>query len=83
MVVLGHGFWTRRFAADPKVVGQSVGVNGHPMTVVGVAPPGFHGVEVGASIDVYVPLAMQPQVLPTWPTVLDDWRAASSWSWRA
>ena len=74
VVVLGHGFWTRRFAADPKVVGQSVSVNSHPMTVIGVAGPGFHGVEVGESVDVYVPLMMQAEVLPTWRRGLGDWR---------
>jgi predicted permease len=74
VVVLGHGFWTRRFAADPRVVGQSVLVNGHPMAVVGVAPPGFHGIEVGESADVYVPLMMLPQVIPTWNRGLGDWR---------
>ena len=74
VVVLGHGFWTRRFAADPRVVGQSVLINGHPMAVVGVAPPGFHGIEVGESADVYVPLMMLPQVIPTWNRGLGDWR---------
>jgi len=75
VVVIDHGYWKRRFAGDPKVVGQTVGINGHPMTVVGIAPEGFHGVEVGQSIDVYVPLMMQPQVLPTWPATLGEWRS--------
>jgi predicted permease len=44
------------------------------MTVVGVAARGFHGVEVGGSIDVYIPLMMQAQVLPTWRRGLGDWR---------
>jgi predicted permease len=74
VIVLGHGFFQRRFGADPKVVGQSVLLNGHPMTVVGVAPPGFHGVEVGNSMDVFVPLMMQPQVKPTWHRGIGDWR---------
>ena len=74
VVVLGHGFWTRRFAADPAVVGRSVQVNGHPMTVIGVAPAGFHGIAVGESVDVYVPLMMQPQVIPTWTRGINDWR---------
>ena len=46
------------------------------MTIVGVAPAGFHGVEVGGSVDLYVPLAMQEQVLPTWKPTLGDWRIA-------
>jgi len=74
VAVLSHGFWTRRFAADPKIVGQGLLVNGHHMTVVGVAPAGFHGVEVGESLDMFVPLMMQPQVIPTWTRGLNDWR---------
>ena len=76
VVVLGHGFWMRRFAGSPGVVGQSVRVNDQAMTVVGVGPAGFHGVEVGESVDVYVPLMMQPQVIPTWSRGVGDWRAA-------
>jgi putative ABC transport system permease protein len=41
VVVLGHGLWTRRFAADPGIVGQSVQLNREPYVVVGVAPAGF------------------------------------------
>ncbi len=41
VVVLGHGFFERRFGGDASVVGQTVAVNSHPMTVVGVAPPGL------------------------------------------
>ena len=74
VLVLGHGFWERRFASDPRVVGSTLVVNGHPMTVVGVAERGFHGVEVGDSVDVYIPLMMQAQVLPTWRRGLGDWR---------
>jgi predicted permease len=74
VVVLTHGFWTRRFAADPKVVGLSMSVNGHPMTVVGIAPPGFHGLGVGEPADAFVPLTMQREVIPTWTRGIGDWR---------
>jgi predicted permease len=74
VVVLGHGFWTRRFAADPRIVGQSLLVNGQRMTVVGVAPVAFNGIDVGESADVYVPLMMLSQVIPTWTKGLGDWR---------
>ncbi len=73
-VVIGHGFWKRRFGSDRAVVGRVLSVDDHPMTVVGVAPEGFHGVEVGQTVDVYVPLALQPQVLPTWPNALGNFR---------
>ncbi len=74
VVVLGHGFWSRRFGADPKLVGQPVLVNSQPMVVVGVAPLGFTGIEIGSEVDVYVPLAMLHQAIPNWPRGLDDWR---------
>lgn len=40
-MILSYGLWTRRFNADPKVVGRSVEVNGHSCTIIGVMPPGF------------------------------------------
>jgi predicted permease len=77
VVVLSHRSFVHRFGADPKAVGTTVRVNNHPMTVVGVAPPGFHGVEVGFAAEVFVPLAMQQQVLPTWKPASTEW--ASRW----
>jgi predicted permease len=74
LVVLSDRFYRESMGSDPSVLGRSVGVNGHPMTVVGVAPAGFHGIDVGNTVDVYVPLAMQKQVLPSWPDVRADWR---------
>jgi predicted permease len=74
VIVLGHGFWTRRFGADPAVVGRTVYVNSQPMTVVGVAAAGFNGIAVGHSADLYIPLMMQPQVIPTWRSGINDWR---------
>lgn len=38
-VVLSHGFWRRRFAADPRVVGRTVALDGSRLTVLGVMPP--------------------------------------------
>jgi putative ABC transport system permease protein len=75
VVVLGYGFFQRRFAGDPGTVGRTVSINGHPMTVIGVAPAGFDGIEVGSVTDVYVPLSMQPEVQPTWGNQLGKWRS--------
>jgi putative ABC transport system permease protein len=66
VAVLGYGFWQRRFAGDPSVLNQTITVNGHPMTIVGVSGPGFSGVQVGTSADVVVPLMMKGQMTPTW-----------------
>src|SRR5205807_8087980 len=46
VVVLGHGFWMRRFNGDPAVIGRPLLLNAWPFTVVGVAPEGFHGTGV-------------------------------------
>jgi predicted permease len=73
VVVLTHGYWQRRFAGDARVLNQDVRVNGHPMTVVGIAAPGFSGVDVGAPADVFVPLMMKREMTPTWND-LESWR---------
>ena len=73
-LVLGHGLWVRRFGSDPKVLGRTVHINGHPFTVIGVAPQNFYGTIVGINAEYFVPMMMQPQVLPgedieeRWPT---------------
>jgi predicted permease len=66
VAMLSHGFWTRRFAADPGVVGREITLNGHAFTVVGVAAAGFQGLEVGRVTDVFVPMQMKPWITPTW-----------------
>ena len=54
IVVLSHRFWTRRFQADPSVVGQTFKLNGQAFSVVGVASEGFQGTNVLAA-DLWVP----------------------------
>ncbi|MFN2564416.1 MAG: ADOP family duplicated permease [Gemmatimonadaceae bacterium] len=48
VVVLGHGVWERRFAADPRVIGRTIQVDGEPHTIVGVMPRGFRFVPLWA-----------------------------------
>ncbi len=62
VAVLSHQYWKRRFGGDPATVGSSLRVNGHPFTIVGVAPPGFHGTRVGSLPDVFVPMMFAAQV---------------------
>ena len=60
-VVLSHGYWQRRFAADPTIVGRSITIENVPHLVVGVLTPGFPlsgSLFAGAPIDVYLPLAI-------------------------
>ncbi len=64
VVVLGHGFWQRRFGSDPTLVGRTLALNGRQFTVVGVAPPKFTGVRVGLAPDFYVPMWSQVHTRP-------------------
>lgn len=66
VAVLGHGYWTRKFGADPSVIGQKILINNSPYEIVGVSAPRFDGVMVGSTVDVFVPLAMKAQVTPTY-----------------
>jgi predicted permease len=56
VVVISHGLWTRRFAADPSIVGRSVTLNREPFEVVGIMPHGFT-YPAGRGIDVWIPLS--------------------------
>ena len=62
-VVLTHGLWTRRFGADPSVVGRSITLNGQPFTVVGVAAARFTGTRLFTyAPDVWLPISALPRV---------------------
>jgi predicted permease len=63
-IVLGDSLWKRLFASDPNVVGRIVHINGHPFTIIGVAPRHFYGTIVGIDAQYFVPMMMQPEVLP-------------------
>ena len=55
--------WQTRFAADPNVIGQSFRLRGKLVTVIGVAPQGFAGLEVGVPADAWVPASLAPRLL--------------------
>jgi len=57
ILVLGYSYWKKRFAGDSRVIGKHVEVNGHPVTIIGVAPKGFHGAYAILDSDAYVPLS--------------------------
>jgi macrolide transport system ATP-binding/permease protein len=65
VVVLSHGFWRRRFGADPGLVGQTILLNGRQFTVIGVMPEGFHGTwPFGITPEAWAPVTMWPQLRP-------------------
>jgi predicted permease len=56
VAVISHGLWQRRFGGDPNVLGQSITVDQRAYTIVGVTPAEFHGILVGWTMDVTMPL---------------------------
>lgn len=74
VVVLTYGYWQGRFAADIRVLNRTIRINAHPMTIVGVAAPGFTGIDMGQPADFFVPLMMKREMTPTWND-LDSWRS--------
>lgn len=62
VAVLSHGYWQRQLGGNPNVIGQSITVNGHSMTIIGVAPRGFEGTTLGIQPDVFVPITMVGQM---------------------
>jgi len=64
VVVLSHSYWQRHFAGRKDVINSTVRVNAFPMTVVGVAAPGFTGTQTGRIAQLYVPMMMKARVTP-------------------
>jgi predicted permease len=60
--VVSHGFWQRQLGGDPAVIGRTLALNSHPVEVIGVTAPGFHGLEVGRSYDVAVPICSHEEL---------------------
>jgi predicted permease len=62
-VVLSYQAWQTDFAGDPRIVGSTIYVETHPLTVAGVAPPGFFGDRViPFPPDLWIPLASEPLI---------------------
>jgi predicted permease len=58
VTVLSYGFWERRFGKDASLIGKTILLNEHALTVIGVTSPGFYGTELSNAPDVFVPLMM-------------------------
>ena len=61
--VISYAFWQREFGGEPSAVGNILRLEGHPVTIVGVTPAGFFGMDVGRSYDVAVPLCAERLIL--------------------
>jgi predicted permease len=77
VVVLSYNYWQRRFAGNPGIIGQKLILNNHPMTVVGVTPPGFYGTDLSDQVDLRVPMMMVSLFRPFPPNRLE--RSGLQW----
>jgi predicted permease len=64
VVVLSHAYWRSHLGGSPAVINETMVVNGHPLTIVGVAPKGFDGTTVGLKPDVFMPITMRWRLAP-------------------
>ena len=63
VVVLGRTMWEQEFGSDPAVLGRRVRINGNELTVIGVAPPEFSGLDQYVRSDFFAPLMMSPRLV--------------------
>ena len=71
VVILSYGYWQRRFAGDPRIVGRQIQLSGQPYTVVGITPKEFR---IERDVDLYAP-ARADTTLPRRAEFLDVYRA--------
>jgi predicted permease len=74
VAVISHRLWTSRFANDPGVIGRSVQLNGHVVTILGVTAPGFFGVYPGRPADITLSMSLAPKLRrPDFFNAFDSW----------
>jgi predicted permease len=64
VVVLSHDYWKTKLGGDPRIVGESVTINGHPFTVVGITPESFSSVQWALLPSAFIPITMVPTIAP-------------------
>src|SRR5262249_35854860 len=64
IAVVTHSFWLGRLGGDPNAIGSRIKLNSMDYTIVGVTPPEFTGTELIYTPEIFVPMAMEPQIEP-------------------
>ena len=72
VAVVSDRFWRTRLSSDPEAVGKTIRVDDQSLTIVGVAPPDFFGVEVGTMPEAWLPISMQPKIVFQGSVLADD-----------
>ncbi|HKV49906.1 MAG TPA: ADOP family duplicated permease [Gemmatimonadaceae bacterium] len=65
VVVLAYDLWRERYDGNPSVIGSTIDLAGHPLTVIGVAPPGFIGAMLMHPMELWIPITTLPTLVST------------------
>jgi predicted permease len=71
VAVIGYDYWTRRFARNSAVLGSTIFIKDVPFNIIGIAAPGFRGVEAASSTDFWIPLQNRAE-LNAWGSPASD-----------
>lgn len=72
VAVISHTYWKTHYRADPAAIGSTLRVNRTTLTIIGVAPEGFHGTQAGLDYQIWAPLTMYGQITHTGTWMLRD-----------
>lgn len=79
VVVLSYSLWQQKFGANRGILGQRINLNGYPFTVIGVAPREFTGVLSAIRAEVWVPMSMLGEAMPS--SVGQRFFEERAWGW--
>jgi putative ABC transport system permease protein len=63
VAVLSYGLWTRRFSADPGIIGKTISLSGDPFVIIGVIGPEFDIAEFGQVPVLWIPFQLDPNTV--------------------
>jgi len=80
IIVLSYDYWTRSFARDPAILGETIYIKGVPVSVVGITARGFKGIEPATAADFWMPLQNRPE-FNAWgqPATFDTLYGSPKW----
>ncbi len=64
VAVISERYWQQRFARSPAVLGKTIWLNSVPVTIIGVGPAHFDGLQIGQATQVFTPITLQPLLIP-------------------
>jgi predicted permease len=64
VAVISDAYWARRFGRSADALGKTIAVNRVPVTIIGVNAPEFHGAKANGTPELFLPISLQPQVIP-------------------